>query len=270
MVEDSLLPFSFPAVERKKVTAAFDGGRITSDGGVMLLAAVEKKLGVADRLARLITDPRNQLLVTHSVADILRARMLAIACGYEDADDLDHLRTDPGFKLACGRLPESGTDLCSQPTVSRWENAPNRHEVAAMSYAMIDIYCASHARPPREVTLDIDDTVDVVHGAQQLSLFNTHYGERCFLPMPVYETAAGRPVAVLLRSGKTPSGREVRGQIRRLVRRIRIHWPATKITVRGDSHYGRHEAMAWCEANGVDYIFGLGGNGVLDRMVEAT
>src|ERR1700727_2218565 len=105
MVEDSLLPFHFPVVGRKKVTAAFDGGRITSDGGVMLLAMAEKELGIADRLARLIADPRKPLLVTHSVADILRARMLAIACGYEDADALDHLRTEPGFKLACGRLP---------------------------------------------------------------------------------------------------------------------------------------------------------------------
>ena len=159
MVEDNLLPFSFPAVERKKVTAAFDGGRITSDGGVMLLAAIEKDLGIADRLAPLITDPRNPLLVTHSVADILRARMLAIACGYEDADDLDHLRTDPGFKLACGRLPDSGTDLCSQPTVSRWENAPTLREVVRMTYAMVDTYCASYKRPPRAVTLDIDDTL---------------------------------------------------------------------------------------------------------------
>ena len=120
MSDDTVEPFLFPAISRKKVTAAFDGGRITSDGGVMLLAAAERRIGLADRLARLIADPRNPLFVTHSVADILRARMLAIACGYEDADDLDHLRTDPGFKLACGRLPDSGRDLCSQPTVSRW------------------------------------------------------------------------------------------------------------------------------------------------------
>ena len=270
MFEDTLLPFHFPAVARKKIVAAFDGGRLTSDGGVMLLAAAERRLGLAAKLAALIADPRDPNLVRHSVADILRARMLAIACGYEDGNDLDHLRSDPGFKLACGRLPDSGIDLCSQPTVSRLENAPTRREVAAMSYALIDIYCASHAHPPRAVTLDIDDTVDVVHGVQQLSLFNAHYGERCFLPMHVYETATGRPVAVLLRSGKTPSGREVRGQVRRLVRRIRMHWPATNITIRGDSHYGRHEAMSWCEANGVDYIFGLGGNNVLDRKVEAA
>lgn len=270
MSDDTLLRFDFPAIRRKKIVAAFDGGRLTSNGGVMLLAAAERRLGIADKLAALITDPRDPHRVTHRLADILRARIFAIACGYEDGNDLDHLRSDPGFKLACGRLPDSGEDLCSQPTVSRWENAPTRHEVAAMSYALIDLYCASYARPPGEVTLDIDDTVDVVHGAQQLSLFNTHYGERCFLPMHVYETATARPVAVLLRSGKTPSGREVRGQIRRLVRRIRMHWPTTKVTIRGDSHYGRHEAMTWCEANAVNYIFGLGGNDVLDRKVEAA
>jgi len=268
MSEDTLLPFAFPPVGRKKVTAAFDGGRITSDGGVLLLAAAERGLGIASKLAGLIADPRNPLLVTHSVANILRARMLAIACGYEDADDLDHLRTDPGFKLACGHLPDSGRDLCSQPTMSRWENAPNLREVIRMSYAMIDIYCASYARPPRAVTLDIDDTGDVVHGHQQLALFNAHYDERCFQPIHVYDTATSRPAAVLLRSGKTPSGMEIRGHLRRLLRRIRRHWPATRITIRGDGHYRRPEAMAWCEANGVDYILGLPGNAALDRLVE--
>src|ERR1700709_66381 len=268
MRNDTTVPFGFPAVARKKITAAFDGGRITSDGGVMLLAAFEKTLGIADRLAPLITDPRNPLLVTHSVADILRARMLAISCGYEDADDLDHLRTDPGFKLACGRLPDSGTDLCSQPTVSRWENAPTLREVVRLTYAMIDTSCASYRRPPRAVTLDIDDTLDVVHGHQQLSLFNAHYNERCFLPIHVSDTATSRPVAVLLRTGTAPSGVEIRGHLRRLVRRIRTHWANTRLTIRGDSHYGRPEVMAWCEANGIDYIFGLPGNAVLNRLVE--
>ena len=268
MSEDIRLPFDFPAVGRKKITAAFDGGRMTSDGGVLLLAAVERRMGIARTLAPLIADPRNPLLVTHSIADILRARMLAIACGYEDADDLDHLRTDPGFKLACGRLPDSGAELCSQPTISRWENAPTLREVIRMSYAMVDIYCTSYVRPPRSVTLDIDDTVDVVHGHQQLALFNAHYDERCFQPIHVYDTATSRPVAVLLRPGKTPSGTEIRGHLRRLVRRIRSHWPATRLTIRGDGHYGRPEVMAWCEANGVDYVLGLPGNAVLDRLVE--
>jgi len=204
MNDDTTGLFGFPAVDRKKLTAAFDGGRITSDGGVLLLAAAERRLGIAERLAGLIADPRNPLFITHSVADILRARMLAIACGYEDADDLDHLRHDPGFKLACGRLPDTGRDLCSQPTMSRWENAPSLREVIRLMRAMVDLYCASYPRPPAAVTLDIDDTVDVVHGRQQVSLFNAHYDERCFLPIHVYDTATCRPVAVLLRPGKTP------------------------------------------------------------------
>ncbi|MGC2413424.1 MAG: IS1380 family transposase [Stellaceae bacterium] len=268
MSDDNLLPFSFPAVQRKKITVAFDGGRISSDGGVMLLSQAERRLGIADRLAGVIPDGRDPDRVTHLLPDILRARIFAIACGYEDADDLDRLRTDPAFKLACGRLPDSGADLCSQPTVSRWENAPSLRDLIRLMGVMVDLYCASYAAPPAAVTLDIDDTVDVVHGHQQLSLFNAHYDERCFLPIHVYDTATSRPVAVLLRPGKTPSGTEVRGHLRRLVRRIRRHWPQTRITIRGDGHYGRPEVMAWCEQHGIDFIFGLPGNIVLDRLVD--
>jgi hypothetical protein len=133
MSNDTILPFGFPAVGGKKLVAAFDGGRITADGGVVLLGTIERPLGIAAKLAGLIADPRNPALVTHSVDDILRARILAIACGYEDADDLDYLRSDPAFKLACNRLPDSGGDLCSQPTVSRWENAPSLREVVRMT-----------------------------------------------------------------------------------------------------------------------------------------
>ena len=263
MDDDTTEAFGFPAVGRKRLSAAFDGGRLTSDGGVLLLAAAERRLGLCDRLASLIADPRDPSRVIHPLADILRARILAIACGYEDADDLDHLRQDPGFKLACGRLPDTGRDLCSQPTMSRWENAPSLREVVRLMRAMVDVYCASYARPPAAVTLDIDDTVDVVHGRQQLSLFNAHHDERCFLPIHVYDTATGRPVAMLLRTGKTPSGAEAAGHIRRLVRHLRRHWPETHITIRGDGHYGRPEVMAFCEAAGVDYVFGLPTNAAL-------
>jgi len=268
MNDDIPLPFDLPAVARKKVSAAFDGGRITSDGGVMLLAQAERRLGIADQLARVIPDERDADRVVHLLPDILRARIFAIACGYEDADDLDRLRFDPALKLACGRLPDTGRDLCSQPTVSRWENAPNLRDLIRLMGVMIDLYCASYAKPPHAVTLDIDDTVDVVHGHQQLSLFNAHYDERCFLPIHVYDTATSRPVAVLLRPGKTPSGIEVRGHLRRLIRRIRRHWPQTRITIRGDGHYGRPEVMQWCDENGVDFVFGLPGNAVLDRAVD--
>ena len=268
MNDDSLLPFSFPAVRRKKVTAAFDGGRISSDGGVILLAEADRRLGLADKLAAVMSDPRDPARITHSLADILRARILAIACGWEDADDLDHLRKDPAFKLACGRLPDSGDDLCSQPTMSRWENAPNLREIVRLMGLLVDLWCASYSAPPKAVTLDIDDTCDEVHGTQQLSLFNAHYDTRCFLPIHVYDTATSRPVMFILRPGKTPTGTEIRAHLRRLVRRIRRHWPTTRLTIRGDSHYGRHEVMDWCDDNAIDYVFGLQGNSVLSKAVE--
>ena len=238
MTDDTILPFSFPAVSRKKVTAAFDGGRLTSDGGVILLAMADRGLGVAEKLSCVFPERRDPGRIVHSVADMIRARVFAIACGYEDGNDLDHLRGDPAFKLACGRLPDTGRDLCSQPTVSRLENAPHLREVIRLSYALVDIWMDSYERAPSAVTLDIDDTVDVVHGRQQLSLFNAHYDEHCFLPIHVYDTERSRPVAVILRPGKTPSGIEVRAHLRRLVRHIRRRWPTTRITFRGDSHYG--------------------------------
>jgi hypothetical protein len=267
--DDTLLPFSLPSICQKKVTAAFDGGLISSDGGVLLLAGADKRLGLVDTMAAIIPDHRDPTQITHAMSDILRARILAIACGYPDADDLDDLRKDPAFKFACGRLPESGDDLASQPTMSRWENAPDLRTLIRLSYAMVDLWCGSYWRAPKAITLDIDDTADTVHGHQQLSLFNAHYDERCFLPIHVYDADTGHCVLTILRPGKTPDGREVRAHLRRLVRRIRRHWPNTRITMRGDSHYGRREAMEWCEQNGVRYIFGLAANAVLANQVFA-
>lgn len=263
--------FRFPAVGGKKITAAFDGGRLTSDGGVLLLAQAERAMGLCRRLASCIADPRDPTRVIHRLDDILRARVFAIACGYEDADDLDALRDDPGFRLALGKLPGSGAGLASQPTMSRWENAPTTRELARMMAEMIGVYCASYPAPPAAVTLDLDDTCDVVHGYQQLSFWNGHHGERCFPPIHVYDTATGRPVAILLRTGKTPSGAEVAGHIRRLVRHIRRYWPETHITFCGDGHYGRPEVKAFCEAHRVDYVFGLPTNAALraDTVIVA-
>jgi len=113
---------------------------------------------------------------------VLRARIFASACGYPDGNDLNWLRSDPAFKLACGRLPETGADLCSQPTISRWENAPTLREIVQLTYALIDVWRRSYKTPPSSVVLDIDDTVDVVHGHQEMAVWNGHYDERCFLP----------------------------------------------------------------------------------------
>ncbi len=271
MTEPALLSLSFPAIRTKKVTGAFDGGAITSDAGV-LLAQAERRIGIVDRLAALIPDGRDPARVVHSLSDIMRARVLAIAAGYEDANDLDALRHDPAFMMALGKAPGETVGLASQPTCSRWENAAGIRALIPMGREMVDIYCDSHDTPPYAVMLDIDDTFDAAHGQQQLSFWNGFHGERGFAPIHVYETATGRPVAFILRPAKTPSGREIRAHVRRLIRRIRLHWPHTRITLRGDGHYARPEVMAWCEANGVDYIFGLPGNTVLkaDPVIAAT
>ena len=225
MDEDTLLPLDLPAVQRKKVTLAFDGGRLSSDAGVLLLREVERELGIAERLAACVTDRRDAAKLDHTVVEMLKTRMFAIAAGYEDADDCDALRHDPVFKMAVGRAPETGEPLCSQPTMSRLENAPSRVEVARMMAAMVTLFCASWDRPPAAITLDIDDTLDAVHGHQQLALFNAHYDERCFLPIHIYEATSGKPVAVILRPGKTPDGREVRTILKHVIKRIRSHWP---------------------------------------------
>lgn len=268
MDDDTLVPFALPAVCRKKVMAAFDGGRLSSDGGLLLLRDAERRLGLSRMLAGCLRDRRDPTMTVHPLAEMLRFRMLAIACGYQDADDCDALRVDPLFKLAVGRAPDSGASLCSQPTMSRLENMPSRIEAARMTAALVDQFCRSFPRPPATITLDIDDTCDPVHGHQQLSLFNAHYDTSCFLPIHVYHVESGKPVVVFLREGKTPSGGEVRTVLKHLVRRIRRHWPKTRITFRGDAHYGRREAMHWCEENRIDYLFGLSGNDRLDALTR--
>jgi hypothetical protein len=250
-------------VRGKPVHVTFDGGRLTSDAGVLLLAEIERRLGLAERLARCLTDPRAPERVRHTLAEMIRFRTLLIAAGYPDANDCDSLRIDPAFKMAVGRLPESGEDLCSQPTMCRLENLPGPTALKRMMAAMVELFCDSFTDVPLRLVLDIDDTCDPAHGQQQLALFNAHYGERCFLPIHIYEATTGKPVAVILRPGKTPDGAEVMLVLRHVVAAIRRRWPRVDILVRGDSHYARHEAMSWCERNRVAYILGLAGNKVL-------
>src|SRR5688572_26761402 len=250
-------------VRGKPVHVTFDGGRVTSDAGVLLLAEVERRLGLAERLARYLTDPRSPERTRHTLAEMIRFRMLLIAAGYPDANDCEPLRVDPAFKMAVGRLPEGGPDLCSQPTMCRLENLPGVTALKRMMAAMVELFCGSFEEVPKRIVLDIDDTCDPAHGRQQLALFHAYHDERCFLPIHVDEATTGKPVAVILRPGKTPDGAEVLLVLRHIVRAIRARWPRVDILVRGDSHYGRPEAMAWCERHRVGYVFGLAGNKVL-------
>jgi hypothetical protein len=269
MMEDAPFLPGLSAVAGKPVHLAFDGGRLTSDAGVLVLAEIERRLGISERLARCIEDPRAAERVRHGLAEMIRFRALMIAAGYPDANDCDALRNDPAFKMATGRLPETDEELCSQPTMCRLENLPSATALKRMMAAMVELFCDSFAEVPLRIVLDVDDTEDRVHGHQQLSLFHAHYDSRCFLPIHIYEAGSGKPVAVILRPGKTPGGAEVARVLRHLVRAIRGHWPRVEILIRGDSHYARPEALTWLERNRVGYIFGLAGNKTLFAKVAA-
>ena len=253
-------------VAGKSVVAKFDGGRLSSDGGILVLREIEQRLRVADRLAACIEDPRSPDQITHSLADIIRFRLLMIAAGYEDGNDASSLRSDPMFKMALDLSP-SDRELCSQSTISRLENLPDARALLRMGRAMVDLYCESFKQVPKRITLDIDDTFDAVHGGQQLRLFNAHYDEYGFQLIVVFD-GEGRLITAVLRPAKRAGGKEIRAFLRRLLRAIRANWPNTKILLRGDSHYCCPEVLDWCRANGLDYILGVAPTTTLRRHIE--
>ena len=186
-------------------------------------------------------------------------------CGHEDCDDLDVLRHDPVLMMTCDKAPEAAVGLAWQPTLSRLENTVSWRTLARMGLAMIATFCDSFERPPRQIVLDIDDTTDLVHGGQQLSLFSTPAGGSCFQPILIFEAATQKPVAAILRPGKRPSGEEAAQVLRHVVRQVRahqvrVHWPRVAITVRGDAHYETPEVMDVLQDLGCFYIFGRSGN----------
>ena len=247
------------------MAARFDGGALSSDAGLLALREVERRLDVAGRLAACVDDPRDP--------DPHRAQRRGHPA-LPDADDRGGLRgrhrrqcpaRRPGVQDGAGALPGE-RDLCSQSTVSRLENLPDRRMLLRMGRAMVGLYCASFAQVPKRITLDIDDTFDAVHGGQQLRLFNAHYDDYGFQPIVVFD-GAGRFVAAVLRPAKRPKGREIAAHLRRLIRAIRAHWPRVEILLRGDGHYCAPEVLDLCRAKGVDFVFGLPTTSVLRRHV---
>ena len=265
-MNDSTLPLpGLSPVSGKTVVAKFDGGLLSSDGGILVLREVDQRLRVADRLAGCMVDPRAPELITHTLAEIIRFRLLMIGAGYEDGNDASSLRSDPMFKMALDLSP-ADRELCSQSTISRLENLPDARALLRMGRAMVDLFCESFQRVPKRITLDIDDTFDAVLGGQQLRLFNAHYDEYGFQPIVVFD-GEGRFVTAVLRPAKRPGGKEVRAFLRRLLRAIRANWPKTEILLRADSHYCSPEVLDWCRANGLDYILGVAPTTTLRRHI---
>ena len=261
-----ILPGLSP-VAGKPILARFDGDLLSSDGGLLALRETEQRLGIARRLGACIEDPRMPGRVVHGLDEIIRFRMLMIAAGYEDGNDADTLRRDPMFKLAMERLPEAA-DLCSQATISRLENLPGPRALLRMGLSMVEHYCMSFRKVPKKIVLDIDDTFDAVHGAQQLRLFNAHHDEYGFQPIVVFD-GDGRMVAAVLRPACRPSGRQIAKWLRRLIDAIRTHWPRTAIMLRGDSHYCTPQVLRFCHARKLDYILGVAPTTTLRKHVAA-
>ena len=249
----------------KAFVARLDGACMSSDGGLLALREVERRFGIASRLAACIHDPRAPHRVVHGLDEIIRTRMLMIASGYEDDNDANTLRSDPMFKLAMDRLP-GGADLCSQPTISRFENLPRARDLLRMGRAMIDHYCHSFHKVPRRIVLDIDDTFDAVHGGQQLRLFNAHHDEYGFQPIVVFDEA-GRMIAAVLRPACRPSGRQIVRWLHRLIAAIRGNWPRVEIMLRADSHYCTPEVLRFCRTRRLDYTLGVAPTSTLRKHI---
>jgi hypothetical protein len=269
MIENTQLELEFPRVAGRKVTADFEGGVVTSDAGALVLREVERTTGIIRRLAQCIPDNRDQRYIDHSVRELVTQRVMQIACGYEDADDSDTLRMDPAIKMVCERAAISGEALGSQPTMSRLENAVNRTTLYRMGTAFVEHFLDSYRHAPRRIIIDVDDTDDPTHGAQQQSLFNAYYDEYCYMPLHIYEGYSGKLICTVLRPGKRPTGEEVAAIVKRLLSRIRKRWPKTWIMVRGDSHFSGPEMFEVCRKTGrCHFIFGLSSNRTLAPIVE--
>jgi hypothetical protein len=256
----------FSSLKSQKVVADFDGGRLTSDVGGLLLREADRQLGLIRRLADCIADPRNPLMTIHEQRTMLAQRIFGIALGYEDLNDHDTLREDPLFSVLADKTPDPDEPLASSPTLCRFENRVDRKALVRMSEVFVETFIASHKQPPKELILDFDATDDLVHGAQEQRFFHGYYDNYCFLPLYVF--CGDQLLTAYLRPSNIDGSLHTRAILKLLVRRFREAWPDVKIIVRGDSGFCRWRLMKWCDNNSVFYVFGLAKNKVLQRMAK--
>jgi hypothetical protein len=258
------LPYHFPTPACVPLAAAFDAGRLTSDGGLAWLTAADTALALCSTFAACIPDWRRGP-VLHSLQTLVAQRDFQIACGYADQNDAATLRTDPLVKLVCGRLPDSGWDLASQPTLSRLENAVNRRTIEALAEALVTRYIRERGRsgPPAHVLLDLDSTDDPAHGTQEGVASHGYYRQHMYHPLLIFDGDTGQLIAAILRPGNAHASRFVVLVLRRLLRRLRAAWPQTTFELRADSGFGLPRLYAWCAATGLTYTIGLIPNTVL-------
>ena len=266
--------FDLQPIDNKRVEASFTASEISSDGGLLLFADMEQQTGIIKALVSCIEDTRHSGYIQHTLEEIAAQRVYQIAAGYEDANDCDLLRNDTILKMSVGRLPMTGKPLASQPTMTRFENAPTVKELYQIAYAFTDKFIESYPSEPPVIIIDCDDTNSDTHGAQQLALFNNYYGEHCYMPLHIYEGLSGKLITTILKPGRRSKSANVFGILQRLITHLRISWKHTVIIVRGDSHFCSKELMDWCvdqerDKAKVHFITGLTGNSTLNSMVKS-
>jgi hypothetical protein len=265
--------FGFAPVEGREVVAAFDGGAITSDAGGLLLGATDRAIAMMDRFAACFHDERRPHLIEHEVVTLVGQRVFAVALGYEDLNDHDRLRHDPIMAVLAGKLEARREDcapLAGKSTLNRLERGklePTRyhkvsHNPIAIKRLLVDLFLEAHKRAPNEIILDFDATDDPVHGNQEGRFFHGYYDCYCYLPLYIF---CGRHLlAAKLRRASVDAADGAVEEVTRIVGQIRSRWPKVRIVLRADSGFARDELMAWCEANGVHFVFGLAKN---DRLI---
>ena len=251
------------------LAVTFDGGRLTSDGGLPWLAEADAALGLCDALAACVPEWRHGP-VRHGLATLVRQRVYQIACGYEDQDDADSLRTDPLLKLVCGRLPDGEADLASQPTLSRLENAVDARACLRLAYALLAVYLEERERGaagrPARILLDFDGTADPTHGDQEGGAYHGFYRQHMYHPLLVFDGDTDQLITAVLRPGNAHGSRGAVAVLKRLVRALRARWPGVPIELRADSGLAVPALYEYCERQGIAYTIGLVPNGRLAML----
>ena len=267
--------FGFAAVEGRQVVAGFDGGTITSDAGALLLGVTDRAVRLIERFAACFLDRREPDLIEHNVRTLVTQRVIGMALGYEDLSDHDELRHDPVLAVLAGKLAARRSDcaaLAGKSTLNRLELSqaePTRyhkisHDAAAIEGLFVELFLDAHRLAPEQIILDLDATDDPIHGHQEGRFFHGYYD--CFCYLPLYVFCGRHLLAAKLRRSNIDASAGAVEEMARIVTQIRHRWPRVRILLRGDSGFAREALMAWCEANRVDYLFGLARN---DRLVEA-
>ena len=251
----------FGRLRRRIIEANFQGGAISSDGGVLLLRQMDRRMGLSDSVAAALNDPRSPERIRHELRDLVAQRLYGLCCGYEDLNDHDRLRHDPLMQTAVGKVAE----LASSPTFSRLETRATRAEVMALNGVLVDQFIAAHKKAPAELVLDIDASDVPLHGDQELSQFHGYYDHYCYLPLYVFCGQA--MLACLLRPSRIDGAKHAAAVIKLLVDRLRHAWPKARIIVRGDSGFCRQRLLRWCERNEVGYVIGVARNTRLHKQV---